>query len=135
MQHNHVTRHTLLFRPRGCCLFDACLVHQGPDGRPLMLGPGRHLYSSSNPTPINASAPQGSKNATPGTAVAITAALAGSAAKTLYTRVRGAPEYTHTPSWSVTKMGQVPAGMTNEDGTSVGQVRCSRVLVCTFYCC
>jgi hypothetical protein len=99
-----------------------------------MLGPGRRLYSSSNPTPINTSAPRGSKSATPGAAVAITAALAGTAAKTLYTRVRGAPEYHHSPSWSVTKMGQVPAGMTNEDGTPGGQVCCSGLLACTYYC-
>lgn len=91
--------------------FRVCLLRQGPDGRPLMLGPGRRLYSSDSPS-HNTSTPKGRKSASPGVAVATAAAVAGSVASFIYTRARGTPAGSQAPTWSVAKEGTEPVALT-----------------------
>lgn len=89
-----------------CCSSAAAAAAalQDPDSRPLMLGPGRRLYSSSGTT-TTTSTPKGSSStaASPSVAVAMAAGLAGSAAASVYTRLHGAPIPSDKATWNVAK--------------------------------
>ena len=73
------------------------MLLQGPDGKPLLLGPQRRLYSSSGGNA--ATSTQGSKSGS-AVAVGMMAGLAGSAAKQLYSRFREPQKLAATPTWS-----------------------------------
>lgn len=96
----------------------APLCCQGPDGRPLLLGPGRRLYSSGSGTDFHTAKGASSKGSSAATVTMAAAAAAGNVAKQLYSRVHKLPQSDVTPSWTTAPK----AGGTAGDSGTMGQV-------------
>jgi len=95
----------------------AALCCQGPDGRPLLLGPGRRLYSSGSGTDFHTAKGASGKGSS-AAAVTMAAAAAGNVAKQLYSRVHKLPQSDVTPTWTTAPKD----GGTGGDSGTMGQV-------------
>lgn len=90
---------------------------QGPNGRPVLLGAGRWLYSSaSRNTPGHSKTP-----------LIVTATLAGCAAKAVYTMLTGSKSYKASPTWSTGGAAQSRNVLTTPDAGTADKASTSSV--------